>query len=234
MLKLEKLLARNLPCSRAQARRVLAAEPGPALPAEVLPSALPLHVQLAGRRIDLYDAYHVMLHKPVGYVTALSDAQYATAASLVANAPLAPELRAVGRLDRDTSGLLLWTTDGAWLHRLTNPRTGIPRVYHAALARPYQALPPELVLRDGHRPRILDLQPLAAADAHSALCRHPEAVVFAAITIAGGAYHEVRRIFAALGSHVLALCRVSFGALVMPADLAPGQWRPIDQAEVEK
>jgi 16S rRNA pseudouridine516 synthase len=243
MPSIEKLLARNLGCSRAEARRLLGRVGGGpecrrtphATWLHELPSdALPFRLQLAGRVVELYDSFHLMLHKPTGCVTALSDGNHATAASMVADAPLRSELRAVGRLDLDTSGLLLWTTDGAWLHRLTHPRTALPRGYHVALARPFLAPPAELVLRDGHRPHILELRALSAAEAHPALARSSDAHTIAAITIAGGAYHEVRRIFAALGSHVLGLCRVSFGTLLLPTDLGPGQWRQIDQRDVEK
>jgi 16S rRNA pseudouridine516 synthase len=232
MPKLETLLARNLGCSRGEARGLLARDAS-GLPHEVLPGALPLCLTIAGRRINIHGSFHLLLHKPAGCVTALSDSRHLAAASYVAGAPLAAELRPIGRLDLDTTGLLLWTTDGAWLHRLTHPRGALPRGYHAVLARPYQPLPADLVLRDGHRPRVVDLRPLAPHEAHPALPRPEGAAVFAAITIAGGAYHEVRRIFAALGSHVLALCRVSFGALTLPTDLAAGSWRPITKAEVE-
>jgi 16S rRNA pseudouridine516 synthase len=133
----------------------------------------------------------------------------------------------VGRLDLDSTGLLLWTTDGALLHRLTHPRSAIPRCYHVALARDFGPLPPDLVLRDGHRPKVVDLHPAEAADMHPSLARSPEATAFASITLGDGAYHEVRRIFAALGSHVLSLCRISFGSLELPRDLAPGDWRPV-------
>jgi len=232
MPKLETLLARNLGCSRGEARSLLASDAS-GLPLEVSPEALPLCLTIAGRRINLHDSFHLLLHKPAGCVTALSDTRHLAAASYVAGAPLAAELRPIGRLDLDTTGLLLWSTDGAWLHRLIHPRGALPRGYHAALARPHQPLPANLILRDGHRPCVVDLRPLAPRDAHPALLRPEGAAVFAAITIAGGAYHEVRRIFAALGSHVLALCRVSFGELWLPTDLAAGSWRPIAKAEVE-
>ena len=233
MLAVDKLVARNLGCARAEARRLLDAS-GAGPPRQVRADALPLELDLAGRRAVLYDSFHLLMHKPAGCVTALSDGRHPTASGYLVGAPLRNELRPVGRLDLDTSGLLLWTTDGAWLHRLTHPRTALPRGYHAALARPFQAPPEDLVLRDGHHPRILDLVPLAAGDAHPGLLRPAAPTSFAAITIAGGAYHEVRRIFAALGSHVLALCRVSFGDLLLPCDLPPGQWRPVGQADVKQ
>jgi 16S rRNA pseudouridine516 synthase len=232
MPKLETLLARNLGCSRREARRLWVAE-GQALPAELPRETLPIRLTFASRQVELHDSFHLMLHKPPGCVTALSDSRHPTAASYLREAPLANELRPVGRLDLDTTGLLLWTTDGAWLHRLTHPRSAIQRCYHAALARPHQTPPGNLVLRDGHRPRVVDLRPLLPPEAHPALARPADAAAYAAITIAGGAYHEVRRIFAALGSHVLALCRVSFGALKLPVDLPPGRWRPISEADVE-
>ena len=81
------------------------------------------------------------------------------------------------------------------------------------------------MLDDGLRPRIETLVPLARADVHPGLALPPEAAALASITITGGAYHEVRRTFAALGSHVLALCRVRFGDIALPRDLAPGEYR---------
>jgi 16S rRNA pseudouridine516 synthase len=231
MHKLEKLLARNLGCSRTEARRILANNPC-TLPDPVPDEALPIRGSLAGNPIELHDSFHLMLHKPAGCVTALSDPTHPCAAAYVRDAPLGVELRAVGRLDLDTTGLLLWTTDGDWLHRLTRPREAVRRGYHAALARPFRERPQDLVLRDGHLPRILELRAMAPAEAHPGLIQPEGTLALASIAIAGGAYHEVRRIFAALDSHVLALCRVSFGALTLPVDLAAGRWRQIDPADV--
>jgi 16S rRNA pseudouridine516 synthase len=232
MALLEKLLARNLACSRKEARRLL--DHADDLPRELLPDVLPWRIQVGGRSLALHDSFHLMLNKPAGCVTALSDPTHDTAAACVQGAPLCPELRPVGRLDLDTTGLLLWTTDGRWLHQLTRPRSEISRTYHAALARPFAPLPSDLVLRDGHRPSILDVHPLLASETHPSLLKPASANTFATITIAGGAYHEIRRIFAALGSHVCSLCRVSFGTLQLPTDLALGQWRQVGKESVEQ
>jgi 16S rRNA pseudouridine516 synthase len=158
-------------------------------------------------------------------VTALRAPVHPTAYALLRDAPLAPELRPVGRLDLDTSGLLLWSTDGAEIQRLTHPKRAVPRTYQAALARPFAPLPAKLVLDDGHEPKVTALEPLDRAAAHPSLQIPPGTGVLAAITIVGGAYHEVRRIFSALGSHVLGLCRVRFGDFELPSDLAPGAYR---------
>jgi 16S rRNA pseudouridine516 synthase len=226
MALLERLLARNLPCSRKEARRLLG-RADKNLPHELSADALPCRIVVDGQSVELHDSFHLMLNKPAGCVTALADPTHPTAAACIQGAPLYPELRPVGRLDLDTTGLLLWTTNGAWLHRLTHPRSAVQRTYHAALERPFGPLPAGLLLRDGHRPTILDLRPLPASDTHPSLLKPASASIFATITIAGGAYHEIRRIFAALGSHVASLCRVSFGDFELPRDLEPGQWRPV-------
>jgi 16S rRNA pseudouridine516 synthase len=230
--RLDVLLARNLGWSRTAVRAAMADERvvigGVAIDdprREIGARDLPLAVTVDDEPLSLFDAARVLLNKPVGCVTALRDPRHPTAYALLSGAPLHAELRPVGRLDADTSGLLLWTTDGAEIQRLTHPKRAVPRTYQAALARPHEPLPADLVLDDGHRPRIDDLSPLARGDAHPSLGVPADAVALASITITGGAYHEVRRIFAALDSHVLALCRVRFGDLELPSDLAPGAYR---------
>jgi 16S rRNA pseudouridine516 synthase len=237
MPRLDILLARNLGWPRSAAREAIAegrvrnahGEPFTNDRADV---ATPLPIVVDDEPVELWDVAYVLQHKPTGCVTALQDTRHPTAYALLDGAPLHAELRPVGRLDLDTSGLLLWTTDGQWLQRLTHPKRAVPRTYHAALAGPFSTPPPNLELDDGHRPNIQALASLAASDAHPALARPPETTVLASITIVGGAYHEVRRIFAALGSHVLGLCRVSYGKLALPADLQPGDFRLIGADEV--
>jgi 16S rRNA pseudouridine516 synthase len=240
MPRLDALLARNLGASRTAAARLIQSgkvrdQAGAVLGdrrLELDPSALPRTVVVEGEPRLLYDACHLMLNKPTGVVTALRDSRHPTAYQLLRGAPLHDELRAVGRLDLDTTGLLLWTTDGQWVQRLTHPKRRVSRIYQAALARPFLTPAGALVLDDGHEPEISELHPLAREDAHPSLLVPTEAVTIAQISIVGGAYHEVRRIFAALGSHVLGLCRVGFGRLRLPVDLALGSYRPIDLTEV--
>jgi 16S rRNA pseudouridine516 synthase len=240
MARLDILLARNLGCSRAVARAAIAdgrvadagGKPLPYARADVGGDGQPFDVAVDGVARRLYDAFHAVQHKPVGCVTALRDARYPTAYALLSAAPLAAELRPAGRLDLDTSGLLIWTTDGKWLQALTHPKRAVPRTYHAALARPFRAPPPDLTLDDGHRPALRELAPLDAAAVHPALATRDGAALFATITVVGGAYHEVRRIFAALGSHVVGLCRVQFGKLRLPNDLPAGAFAPISPEDV--
>jgi 16S rRNA pseudouridine516 synthase len=242
MPRLDDLLARNLGCSRTAAARLVQAGrvsdgAGVGLGdrrAEIRAADMPFAALVDGRRHELFDRFHLILHKPLGVVTALRDERHPTAYQLLRAAPLHAELRPVGRLDLETSGLLIWTTDGQWVSRLTHPKRRVPRTYQAALARPFDPLPAHgLELDDGHRPEITNLQPIARDALHPALVIPADAsgaALFATITIVGGAYHEVRRIFAALGSHVLALARVAFGDFTLPPDLPPGRYTPIDLA----
>jgi len=199
---------------------------------KLAPSTLPRTVTLDGDPVALHVRYHLLQHKPVGVVTALRDDRHQTAYELVRGAPLGRDLRAVGRLDLDTSGLLLWTTEGALLHRLTHPRYAVPRVYQAALSGPWREPSPSLELEDGHRPEILGLRPLGPDEAHPGLLQPEGTGALASITIASGKFHEVRRIFAALGAEVLGLCRVSFGPLELPRDLPAGAHQELDLHEL--
>jgi 16S rRNA pseudouridine516 synthase len=236
VIRLDALLARNLGCSKTAAAALLAAERVRDESGQVLAdrrravdeAMLPLPVIVDGARRALVAEAHVLLNKPAGVVTALRDPVHRTAYEFLRRAPLHGELRPVGRLDMDTTGLLLWTSDGAWISRLTHPKREVPRTYEAALAHPHRPLPHGLVLDDGHRPRVQALAALAREEAHPSLLAPPEADAFATITVVGGAYHEVRRIFAALGSHVLGLCRVGFGRLTLPRELALGDFVLID------
>lgn len=195
--------------------------------------ANPPTVMVDEEPVQLWSSALVMLHKPIGVVTALRDNLHPTAYDLLRDAPLYPELRAAGRLDLESSGLLLWTTEGALIQRLTHPKRRVPRTYQAALARPFQPLPPDLVLEDGHRPEVLELRELNPADAHPGLIRPSGVALLATVTIVGGAYHEVRRLFAALGSHVLGLCRTRFGDYLLPDDLPPGGWQHLRAGRAE-
>lgn len=236
MPRLDLILAHNASISRRQAVRLLrsgrvrdaSGTPLRDAKQQVPPAELPWDVSIDGQPLTLYHRYDLMLHKPLGVVTAHEDARHPTAYALVTDAPLARDLRAVGRLDKETSGLLFWTTDGTLLHRMTHPRYAVPRTYHVALAREFSEPSPGFALADGHAPNIVELLRGSEAAMHPALARPEGAEHFASITITGGKFHEVRRIFAALGSEVTALARVAFGPFELPTDLAAGEHRPVE------
>lgn len=232
--RLDRLLARNLGWSRREAtravrrRRVSTSDGDPLFdPALNLPPlSLPKPVRVDGEHVLLRSRYHLLQHKPLGVVTALRDNRHRTVYDLLGDVPLRRDLRAVGRLDLDTTGLLLWTTEGDLLHRLTHPRYAVPRVYHVAVRGPWQSPGPDFELADGYRPAIVALEPLASA--HPALVIPAETGALATITLATGKFHEVKRIFHALGSEVVGLCRVAYGPLTLPTDLPAGQAIEVD------
>ncbi|HUO53472.1 MAG TPA: 16S rRNA pseudouridine(516) synthase [Rhodoblastus sp.] len=138
-----------------------------------------------------------------------------------------PALSTVGRLDKDTSGLLLMTDDGALLHKIISPRSSVAKTYRATLDRPLRGdeaavFASGALLLDG------DDKPLAPAQLE--VLGENEAL----LTIGEGRYHQVRRMFAALGNHVTALHRVSVGRLTLPNDLEPGAFIVLDADGVAK
>lgn len=225
-MRLDRRLTRNLGWSRAEVAAALRRGRIVGAGGVALDPRDPAvrEVEVDGVPRTLLDHVVVMQHKPRGAVTALSDPALPTAYALLADAPLVRDLRPIGRLDRDTSGLLLWTDDGDLVHRLTHPKTGVERTYHAAVARPWREPGPDLRLADGTAPGLVSIRPID--DVHPALDR-AGATLFAEIRLTSGSYHEVRRVLAALGSHVLGLCRTAHGDYTLPRELEPGRWRVV-------
>jgi len=180
------------------------------------------HVEHRGRLLSLPEAAYLMLHKPTGVLSATRDPAQPTVMSLLPPA-LAERVHPVGRLDKDTSGLLLLTDDGAWSHRVTSPRRQCAKTYLVELAEPLVA-DAETRLREG-----LVLRSESSPTRPAVLQRlEPRRV---RVTITEGRYHQVRRMFAALGNRVTLLHRESVGGLVLDEGLQPGEWRMLSVAE---
>ena len=173
---------------------------------------------VAGRGWPFRDKALIVLHKPAGYECSMKPRHHPSVMSLLPLPLRVRGLQPVGRLDEDTTGLLLLTDDGPLIHRLTSPKHKVPKVYevtarHPVDARQLQALVDGVVLDDDPAPaRAL----AAETDADGKLLR---------LTLAEGRYHQVKRMVAAVGNRCDGLHRSRFGALALPADLAPGQWR---------
>lgn len=165
---------------------------------------------------------HLMMNKPPGVITAGSDARHRTVFDLLdARERHLPGLCAVGRLDRDTTGLLLFTTDGQLAHRLISPRFTVEKVY---LARVDGALDEAHVraMAEGIKLKDFTAQPARLRIIESDLGE---------LTVTEGKYHQVKRMFAALGREVIALNRASLGGVVLDAALAPGAVRALTGGE---
>jgi 16S rRNA pseudouridine516 synthase len=178
-----------------------------------------------GEPLDPPPASAILLHKPPGFVCSTSDIQPLVYDLLPARFQRrTPIMAPVGRLDRDTSGLLLLTDDGALNHRLTSPRSQLSKTYLATLANDltgaeHDTFASGLLMLSG------ETTPLAPAQLRRLAARQVE------LTIIEGRYHQVRRMFAAVGNHVESLHRVSVGALTL-GDLPAGRWRVLAHAEL--
>jgi len=167
----------------------------------------------------------LMLHKPVGYVCSTTDVNPVVYALLPERMRLrSPVVAPVGRLDLDTSGLLLLTDDGKINHRITSPGTHLPKTYIATLANDLRG-DEAAVFGDGSLQLSGDDTPLAPATLDVIDARR------ARVTITEGRYHQVRRMFAAVGNHVESLHRSAIGTLEL-GDLTVGEWRELSTVEV--
>jgi 16S rRNA pseudouridine516 synthase len=184
-------------------------------------------LSVGGQPLDPPPGMVMMLHKPVGVTCSHKEAGRLVY-DLLPQRWLRrnPALSSVGRLDKDTSGLLLFTDDGALLHRIISPKRHVAKRYEATLARPLEGgegavfASGELTLEGEDKPLLpAILEPLAANRAR--------------LTIGEGRYHQVRRMFAAVGNHVEGLHRDRVGGLALPGDLKPGEHRVLTPAEVE-
>ena len=165
----------------------------------------------------------VMMNKPQGYVTATEDRE-PTVMDLLPKQMAHLELKPVGRLDKATEGLLLFTNDGDLLHRLISPKKEVPKVYYArhggtAGEEDIAAFAGGLTLRDGTKCLPADLEPLGAGESR--------------ITVREGKYHQVRRMMASRGMTVTYLERVQEGNLTLE-DLERGQCRFLTEEEITK
>lgn len=172
----------------------------------------------------------VMLHKPAGYECSRSPRHHPGALGLLP-APLVNRgVQSVGRLDADTTGLLLLTDDGDLIHRLISPRHQVAKVYEVTAKHPVDdtqiaALLAGVQLRD-------EPAPIAAAACERVDEGEDGHVI--RLTLTEGKYHQVKRMLAAAGNRVEALKRVAVGGLVLPEDLAEGQWRWLEAADLER
>ncbi|ANB19397.1 pseudouridine synthase [Dokdonella koreensis] len=187
----------------------------------------PADVRIDGEPLDPPPGLSLMLHKPTGYTCSTRDAGRLVYDLLPERYRLrSPLLSTVGRLDRDTSGLLLLTDDGGLLHRIISPRAQVAKVYEADLAEDLRGDEAAL-FASGTLLLESETTPLAPARLEVLAPRR------ARLTVFEGRYHQVRRMFAATGNHVVALHRAAVGGLALD-DLEAGAWRALDAAAIAR
>jgi 16S rRNA pseudouridine516 synthase len=195
---------------------------------DVNPEGLVYWVQ--GQRWEFHELAYLMLHKPEGFECSQKPSTWPSIYTLLP-APLrqrpngaASGVQAVGRLDQDTTGLLLLSDDGKFIHRMSSPRHHVPKTYevtckHPVTSQQVEKLLAGVVLEDDPKP------------VRAAAC---EAVgeLGLRLVLTEGKYHQVKRMVAAVSNRVEALHRSRIGSVELPADLAPGQWRWLTAQQV--
>jgi 16S rRNA pseudouridine516 synthase len=182
-------------------------------------------IRIDGKPLDPPAGLVLMLNKPVGYTCSTKDVGRLIYDLLPSRfRHRSPLLSSVGRLDRDTSGLLLMTDDGQLLHRIVSPKAHLPKVYEATLAHDLRGDEGDL-FASGTLMLESETTPLAPAVLEVLDPRR------ARLVLTEGRYHQVRRMFAAVGNHVEALHRSRIGGLSL-GDLPSGQWRTLDASDI--
>lgn len=179
---------------------------------------LPSRMEVDGRPLDPVEGMVILLNKPLG-MTCSRKEDGALVYDILPDRwrDRDPAISTIGRLDKQTTGLLLLTDDGDLLHRVISPKRHVAKVYRAKLARPLNGTEGDL-FASGHLMLEGEDKPLSPAKLE--VVSETEAL----LSVTEGRYHQVRRMFAATGNHVEELHRESLGGLRLPDDLAPGQW----------
>ncbi len=226
-MRLDRALALT-GCSRTQAKAMIAAGRVQVSGAVVRDPGLNVEisaVQLDGAPIDADAELYLMLNKPAGVITATEDKRLPTVVSLLPEKYARRRIGPVGRLDRDVTGLVLLTTDGQLAHRLISPRWKAEKLYRAICegrldAEDAARFAEGLVLSDFTAlPAKLDI--LSAGETS-----------MADVTLSEGKFHQVKRMFAAVGHPLLSLSRLRIGCVTLDPALAPGEFRPLTAEEI--
>jgi len=173
-----------------------------------------------------YEKYsYLMMNKPAGVISATFDEVEQTVCDLLEDRYIMGDVFPVGRLDKDTTGLLILSSDGGFAHRALSPKKKVDKVYHARLDKPVgdaeiKAFAAGVVLDDDYKTLPAGLETL------------DDEGLMAEVTIREGKYHQVKRMFEAVGVTVLSLKRVSFAGIGLDESLAPGEYRRLNEEEL--
>ena len=180
-------------------------------------------ITIDGKPLTIKTQVYLMLHKPQGFVSATEDKMQKTVLELIPPAYRGREIFPAGRLDKDTTGLMILTDDGTLAHNILSPRRHIPKRYRVELD-----IPVTEEMQEGFA---------AGVALNDGLCRAAELVILgektAEVTLQEGRYHQIKRMFGCFGAKVVALHRFSMGNLYLPADLPEGACRELSEEELQ-
>ena len=186
----------------------------------------PDYITVNGEQIPTFEDLYIMMHKPLGYECSHNPRYHDSVFSLLPSRFLEMKIRSVGRLDVDSSGLLLLSNKGDFIHHLESPKKGVLKRYDVTLARPLEKAQEKELLSG------VILKNEKRAVVARTLEKKTETQV--EIEIGEGLYHQVRRMFAAVGNHVEELRRLSIGTLNLDPQLKPKEWRYLSSIEVNQ
>lgn len=219
-MRLDKYLSERTAFSRSQIKSLIAAKKVKVNGTSAVKADMNVTgsdtVTVSGTVVRQDKKLTLLMNKPEGCISATEDKTEKTVIDLLPPEYKGQGLSPVGRLDKDTTGFLLLTNDGALLHDLTSPKKHVPKYYIASLAEPFTDKAQELIaegiiLKDGSK-----CKPAKA----SAISKDGREVL---ISICEGKYHQVKRMFAATGNRVESLKRIAMGNMILPSDLQPGE-----------
>lgn len=228
-MRLDKLLSNSTGISRTEIKRAI--KQGEVIVDGITAKSGATHVcsdneiTLFGQPVSEATPRYFMLHKPEGVVCANRDAEHPTVLDFLIDEPLYEKLNIAGRLDIDTTGLVLLTDDGKWQHNVTSPRHRCEKRYLVTTVAP---IAPESVAQFKAGIMLKDeLKPTHPATL-TILSEHEGEVV-----ISEGRYHQVKRMFGATHNRVDTLHRAAIGGITLDPALAPGEYRPLTQTEID-
>ncbi len=225
-MRLDKFLAHATELSRELARRALRGKRVTVNDEVVKSASLSITIEdtvmLDDEVVEIRGPRYFMLYKPEGYVCATTDGDYPTVLDLMGFD--GDDLSIAGRLDKDTTGLVLLSDDGQWVHSIISPRRECMKTYVAELDAPIdeaivQRFSEGFTLRN-------EVKPTRPAMLRSLQGQRAE------VSIGEGRYHQVKRMFAACGRHVEKLHRIKVGGIELDTALAPGEYRALTRAEI--
>jgi 16S rRNA pseudouridine516 synthase len=185
-----------------------------------------LSYTVAGEPWDYREKSYLMLHKPSNYECSHKTQHHPTIYSLLPHPLVVRDVQCIGRLDEDTTGLILVSDDGQFIHRMSSPKHKVPKVYAVTCKHPVDD---EQIAHMLKGVQLIDEDaPIAAL----ACTRISENIIH--LTLTEGKYHQVKRMVAAISNRVDALKRIQIGALKLPDDLAVGQWRWLTQEDMTR
>ncbi len=226
-MRLDKLLCHATGLSRSQAQKIIRRREVEVDGVEVRNPSMQVseesEVEWQGREIRPTGPRYFMMNKPVGVVSATVDAQHTTVIDLLDEGNL-KGLHAAGRLDIDTTGLVLISDDGEWSHRITSPKHQCEKSYLVTLAEPLH----ESLIETFANGIELNNEKEKTKPARLEILRPTQA----RLIITEGKYHQVKRMFAAVGNHVEALHRERIGGLWLDNELGEGEYRALSESEV--